>query len=169
MAAWCIGFAAVNAAQQVTGSLAAGPYAAYASGLSVMAWLVFGLKLLGAAVALLCVSRRLGPVPPYPVAVGAWGATALLGVYSLGSVVEAIGMATGLRGSIDQITLAGVAYVVFFLLGALGYGVLAVSFSRRYGTGTSAVVAGALGAPVVLALVLLGIPSLLVALGVMPG
>lgn len=96
------------------------------------------------------------------------GAAALLGLYSLGSVVEAIGMLTGLVGSADQITLRSVAYVALFALGAVGYGVLARSFSRRYRIGRRAVVIGVLGAPLLLGLLLLAIPMLLVALGLLP-
>lgn len=114
-------------------------------------------------------SRLPRQVPPGLLAVLAWGAAALLGVYSLGSVLEAIGMATGLRGSPDQITLAGGGYVLFFLLAATGYGALAVSFSRRYGVDRRAMFIGMLGGPVVLTLILVAIPMLLTATGVLPG
>ncbi|MGH3705943.1 MAG: hypothetical protein ACRDT9_15015, partial [Agromyces sp.] len=42
-----LAFAAVNIVFEGTGRFAAGPLAAYASGLSVMNWLVVGLKLFG--------------------------------------------------------------------------------------------------------------------------
>jgi hypothetical protein len=58
--------------------------------------------------------------------------------------------------------------VLFFLSVAAGYGVLAVSYSRRFGLGKGVVVRGALGAPVALGVILLGVPMLLSALGVMP-
>jgi hypothetical protein len=58
MAAWCLGFAAVNIAFQVTGRFASGPYAELAAGLAVMDWIVVGLKLLGAAVAVLAAYSR---------------------------------------------------------------------------------------------------------------
>ena len=64
-----------------------------------------------------------------------WGAFATLGVYALGSVVQAVGMAFGLAGSADQIDLVGVGYVVFFLLNTTGYGVLAISHSRWHSLG----------------------------------
>src|SRR5664279_248910 len=88
MAAWCLGFAAVNIALQVTGRFASGPYADLAAGLAVMDWIVVGLKLLGAAVAVLA--------------------------------------------------------------GAVGYGTLALSYSRRTSAKASHAVIGVLGAPLVL-------------------
>src|SRR5215203_2586173 len=62
MALWCLGFAVVNVVFEITGHFAGGAYAWYASGLSVMNWLVAGLKVLGAVVALLSVARRPGRV-----------------------------------------------------------------------------------------------------------
>lgn len=168
MAVWCLGFAAANFMFEVTGHFARGALAAYAPGISVVDWFVFGLKLLGAAVALLTVTRLPRGVRPAPVAVLAWGAAALLGLYSLGNVLETAGMVTGLTGSPDQITLRSLGYVLFFLLAAIGFGTLAVSFSRRYDVGRRAMLLGILGAPVVLGLILLAIPTLLVATGVMP-
>jgi hypothetical protein len=77
-------------------------------------------------------------------------------------------MASGLAGNADQIDLAGVAYVLFFLSVAAGYGVLAISYSRRAGLRKGVAVLGALGAPVALGVILLAVPMLLAALGVMP-
>src|SRR5215207_10180882 len=62
MALWCLGFAVVNVMFEITGHFAGGAYAQYASGLRVMDWLVAGLKVLGAVVALLSVARRPGRV-----------------------------------------------------------------------------------------------------------
>src|SRR5664280_632906 len=58
LAAWCLGFAAVNIAFQITGRFASGPYAELAAGLAVMDWIVVGLKLFGAAVAVLAANTR---------------------------------------------------------------------------------------------------------------
>lgn len=168
VATWCVGFAVVNVVLEAGDRFRDGQYAAYASGLAVMSWIVFALKIGGAAAALSSVRSR----PSFPVETLSallWGATALLGLYASGSVVEALGMAIGLTGSADEITVPGVLYVLFFLLGALGYGVLAVSFARRFGTGRGALLVGLLAAPVTLALLLLVVPLLLVALDVMPG
>ena len=45
MAAWCLGFAAVNIAFEVTGRFASGPYAELAAGLAVMDWIEFTANL----------------------------------------------------------------------------------------------------------------------------
>jgi hypothetical protein len=167
-ALWCVGFAIVNIVFEATDSLADGRYADYAAAFTVMNWFVVVLKLLGAAVALLSVADRPRIVRPGILATMVWAAFATLGVYALGSAVQAVGLLIGLTGSADQVGLAGIGYVAFFLLAAAGFGVLAVSHTRRHRTPRSSAVLGVLGGPVVLALVLLGVPALLVALGVMP-
>lgn len=125
VAVWCVGFAVINVVFEMTDHFAKGPYAEYAGGISVMDWLVVALKLLGAVMALLSLSKSPTRIPASVLAVMLWGAFATLGLDAIGSVVEAIGMVTGLTGSAEEITLASVAYVVFFMLGAAGYGVLA--------------------------------------------
>jgi hypothetical protein len=166
-AAWCVGFAVVNVVLETGDRFEDGPYAAYAGGLAVMSWIVFALKLGGAAVALSSVRSR-PPLPPGVLSALLWGSAALLGLYATGSVVEAVGMLTGVAGSRDQITATGVLYVLFFLLGALGYATLAVSFAHRFRTPRGTVLLGLVGAPAALGVLLLGIPRLLVVLGVMP-
>jgi hypothetical protein len=168
MAAGCLAFTAVNVFFEVTDRFGDGPAADYASGLTVMNWFVVVLKVVGAAVALLSVSRLPSPVPPVLLGVALWGAFTTLGVYGLGSVLEAVGMATGVAGTIEDIDLAGIGYVLGFLFAAAGFGVLAVSYSRRNRLPKRVVALGALGAPVTLGLVLLAVPALLVAVGVMP-
>ena len=168
VAAWCVGFAAVNVAFETTGQFTEGAYAEYATALSVMDWTVSALKILGAAVALVSVTRRRVHVSPRLVAVMVYGAAALLGLYCLGSMVEAIGMLTGVAGDADDLTIRSVGYLFLFLIAAAGYGVLAVSFSRRYETGRRETLIGVLGAPIVLAALLVAIPLLLVSVGLMP-
>lgn len=168
VAAWCLAFAVVNVVYEVGGHFQEGPYAEYAAGISVMSWIVLVLKLLGAAIALLSISRSPRLISPRSLAVLVWGAAALLGLYSLGNVVQTVGMMAGLHGSPDQISPLGIGYVAFFLLGAFGYGVLATSFSRRKGIGRGAAFVGALGAPLVLGLILLALPLLLAQLGLLP-
>lgn len=168
MAVWCVGFALVNIVFERTDHLSGGAYASYASAFTVMNWLVVGLKGLGAAVALLSVANRPRVVPPAVLNVLVWAAFATLGVYTLGSVAEAVGMVAGLAGGIDQITIAGVGYVLLFLLAAAGFGVLAIGHSRRRRLGKRFAVLGMLGAPVVLGGVPLAVPALLATLGVMP-
>jgi hypothetical protein len=168
MALCCIGFAVVNIVFELTDRFADGPYAEYSTGITVMNWLVVGLKAVGAAVALLSVASRPRFLPPAFLGVLLWGAFAMLALYGVGSLAQAIGMASGLTGRADQIDLAGVAYVLFFLLLAAGYGVLAISYSRRFRLRKGVAVLGALGAPVALGVILLAVPMLLAALGVMP-
>lgn len=168
MALWCLGFAVVNLVFEITGHLAGGAYARYTSGISVMNWLVVGLKVAGAAVALLSIARRPGRISPAAVTVLVWAAFGTLAVYSLGSVAEAVGMGLGLIGGIDQIDMASIGYVLFFMAAAAGYGVLAISYSRRHPRGKGLAVLGLLGAPAVLGLLLLAIPALLAAFGLLP-
>jgi hypothetical protein len=168
MALWCLAFATVNVVFEVSGRFTEGAYADYASGISVMNWLVVGLKLLGATVAILSVARRPRIVSPTVVTVAVWAVFATLGVYTFGSVAQAIGMISGLAGSVDQIDLAHAGYLLFFLAGASGYGALALSYSRRHGRRKAPALLGAVLAPAVLASVLLGIPTLLAALGLLP-
>jgi len=168
VAAWCVGFATVNVAFETPRRFTDGAHAEYATAMSVMDWIVAVLKILGATVALLSVTQRRVRVSPRLVAVMVCGAAALLGLYCLGSMVEAIGMLTGVAGDADDLTSRSVSYLVLFLIAAAGYGALAVSFSRRYDTGRRAALIGVLGAPIVLAALLVAIPLLLVSAGLMP-
>ena len=168
MALWCVGFAVVNVVFESTDHLAEGEYADYAAALTVMNWLVVGLKLLGAAVALLSVANRPPRLAPELVGVMIWSVFATLAVYALGSLAQALGMVSGLTGSADQVDLAGVAYLTFFLMAATGSGVLAVSYSKRHSLGWGPAVLGVLAGPLVLGLILVAMPALLTALGVMP-
>lgn len=168
IALWCIGFAVVNLAYEATGHFDDGEYAEYAAGIAVMSWLVLVLKLVGAAVAMLAIHRLPRFVSPRLVGATLWGAAALLALYSAGNLVQLAGMLAGVMGDHDDITLLGLGYVAFFILGAIGYGMLAVSFSRRYAiTGTMAVL-GVLGAPLFLAALLGVMPLLLAGLGLLP-
>lgn len=168
VALWCIAFAVVNIIFEATDHFAGGPLAEYAAGITVMNWLVVGFKTLGAAVALLSVANFPKLHLSALMTVLVWGAFATLGIYALGSIMQAVGMIFGFAGTPDQIDLAGVGYVFMFLLAAAGYGFLAVSYSRRYGSRRGYAVLGVVGAPVVLGLILIAIPRLLVALGLMP-
>jgi hypothetical protein len=169
LVALCLfGFAVVNIVFELTDHFAGGRYADYAAAFTVMNWLVVCLKLVGAAVALLSVTTR----PFFPskavLAVFLWGAFATLTVYALGSVAQAIGIVFELTDNSEQIDLAATAYLLFFLLIACGYGVLASSYARRHCLPKRLAVLGVLGAPVVLGLVLVVIPMLLTAVGIMP-
>jgi hypothetical protein len=162
MAAWCLGFGAVNVAFQVTGRFASGPYAELAAGLAVMDWIVVGLKLLGAAVAVLAANTR-AATPVRTVLI--WGGFGLLCLYSAGNIIELVVMLLADPGAIE---LRSLAYLGFFLAGAAGYGALAVSYSRRTQANRSHAILGILGAPVVLGALLVGAPAALTAMGLFP-
>jgi hypothetical protein len=168
----CIGFAAFNVAFEATDHFADGTHteytADYRAGFAVMNWLVVVLKLIGAGLAVLSVSRRPRFVRPSAVGVLLWAAFATLGVYVLGSLVQAAGMVSGIAGSRDQIDLAGVVYVGFFLLFAAGFGVLAASYSRRHHLRRRHTVLGVIGGPMVLGLVLFAAPTVLAGFGLLP-
>ncbi|MEI4770871.1 hypothetical protein WAX74_14705 [Psychrobacillus sp. FJAT-51614] len=158
----------VNVVFEVTDYFAEGPLAEYAAGITVMNWLVVGFKALGAAVALLSVVNIPKLHLPALMTVLLWGAFATLGLYALGSVTQALGMISGFAGNAGQINLKGVGYVFMFLLAAIGYGFLAVSYSRRHYTRRGYAILGVVGAPVVLSLILIAVPMLLFTLGLIP-
>ena len=168
MATWCVGFAVVNIVLEGTDHLANGEYAKYTAAFTVMNWLVVGLKLLGAGVAVLSVTRRPPPLSARLLGVMVWGVFATLTTYVIGGVVQAVGMVSGLTGSANQIDVAGVAYPAFFLTAAMSWGVLAISYSRRHALDWGAAVLGVLAAAVVLGLLLVAMPELLTTLGLMP-
>ncbi|MCH6164955.1 hypothetical protein [Pseudonocardia alaniniphila] len=93
------------------------------------------------------------------------GAFALLDLYSAGNVVELAAMAVS-----DPVGIAMrfLACLVFFLAGAAGYGALAVSYSRRTHASRSHAVLGVLGAPLLLAALLIAAPAALAAMGLLP-
>jgi hypothetical protein len=165
-ALWALAFAAVNIWFEATGHFSDGQYADYAAGLSVMNWLVTGLKVVGAAVALLSVTDR--SRRPRLLAVLLWAAFSTLAIYAVGNVVQALGMVTGVIGGLEDVDAAAVGYLVGFLPAAVGFGVLAVSYSRRHRIPRRLAVISALGGPVLLVLVLVAAPALLVAVGLMP-
>ncbi len=168
MAIWCIGFAIVNVVYEFSGRFAGDSLTDHRTAITVVNWLVVGLKATGATVAVMSVAKRPRLLSPAVVAVAVWGAFATLTVYSVGNVIQAGAMLTGLAGSTEEIDAASVGYVLFFALAAAGFGVLAISYRRRHALGRGVVVVGALGAPFVLGLVLWLVPALLVAVGLMP-
>jgi len=163
-----LAFAAVNIIFEGTNHFADGPLAAYASGLTIMNWLVVGLKLLGAAVLMLSVSRWASGSAPNLITLLLWGAFGTFAIYALGTIGEAVVMATGLAGSPDEIDAAGVAYLIGTVFFAACFGVVAVSYSRRASWRPLPLVVGLLGAPILLLGLLVLAPTLLVLLGIMP-
>jgi hypothetical protein len=179
-AGWCLGFAGVSA-WQVAADLTGPPgprqrYGVYASGLAVIGVLVGVLKLAGAAVALAAVL-----VPPglsrrrlQLLGVALWGAFGLLALYSAGNLFITAGTTSGLLAPSAAWTAAGgvtakaILYVLFFLVGAALFGVLAVWFHRRHHLGWRVAVAGLAGAPLLLGLVLAVAPAILGRWGLLP-
>jgi hypothetical protein len=179
-AGWCIGFAGVSAWLVVAGPIghpqARQRYAAYASGLAIMSVLALVLKLAGAAVALAGVLVRPGRPrrPRRLLGVALWGAFGLLSLYSAGNLAITIGTVGGLLApsaawtAAGGVTLKAIGYVLFFLVGAVLFGVLAVWFHRRHRLRWTSAVAGLAGAPLLLALLLAAAPAILGRWGLLP-
>lgn len=166
-AAWSLGFATVNVVFELSGRFTAGPLVGYAAGLSVMDWLMAGLKVVGAAIALLSVSR-LRPVPVGVLGVLLCGGAATLAIYAAGNIVESFGMLVGLIDPGRPIGARDVGYVIFFAVAAAAFAVLAISYVRRSGLRRLPIALGVLGAPALLAGVLVLAPVLLAAAGLFP-
>lgn len=172
VAAWCLLFAAVNVLQLLTGRLAQDDLASYATGIAVMAVLVLVLKVIGAGVAL--TSIRPAQQPSWLLGAALWGMASLLVLYSLGNVMITVVTASGLTGPSEAWEAAGgvtgrtVAYLVFFLAAAPLFTVLAFSYQRRLRPRWSALVAGVIGAPLLLGTLLVAAPAVLSAMGLLP-
>jgi hypothetical protein len=169
VALWCAGFAAISVWFELTDRFGVGQYANDATALSVADWVVAVLKVVGAAVALLAVSRTPRFLSPRIVGTVLWAAFATLAVYVVGSIIQAGVMLTGVAGDAEQVDAAAVGYVLAFLLGATGFGILAVSYARRAGLGARAMLIGVCGAPVLLGSVLVLLPAILRAVGLLSG
>ena len=179
-ATWCAGFAGVSAWQVAADPIGqTGPgrrYAAYAAGLAVISVLVGVLKLAGAAVAVAAVRVRPGRPrrPRQLLGVALWGAFGLLGLYSAGNLVITVGTVSGLLApsaawiAAGGVTPKAIGYVLFFLVGAAMFGVLAVWFHRRHRLRWTSAVAGLAGAPLLLALLLAVAPAVLGRWGLLP-
>jgi hypothetical protein len=168
-ALWCAGFAAISIWFEFTDYFGVGQYADHAPALSVANWVVTVLKVVGAAVALLGVSRTPRLLAPRIVGTLLWAAFATLAVYVVGSITQAVVMLGGVAGDAEQVDAAAVGYVLAFLLAATGFGILATSYARRAGLGARVMLIGVCGAPVVLGGVFVVLPALLSAVGLLSG
>jgi len=167
LAVACVAFAGANVLLESSGTLA-DRLPAYAGAFTVMNVVVIALKIVGAAVALLTL-RQVRPGPARGLlTVAVWAAFATLAFYALGAVVEFVAMVTGVIAGADGITPRSVAYLLGFAAAAAGFGVLAMSWSRRAGATRGPVLVGLLGGPVVIGAVLVLVPAILRAVGVMP-
>ena len=161
----CAGFAAISVWFELTDYFGTGRYADDETALSVVNWFVAVLKLMGMVLAVLAVQPRL--VAPRIVGTLLWAAFATLTVYVAGSIAQAFVMLAGIAGDAHQVDAASVAYVLAFMLSAAGFGILASSYARRAGLGTRVKVIGACGAPLVLGSVLVVLPAILRAAGLL--
>jgi hypothetical protein len=168
-ALWCAGFAGISVWFELTEHFATGQYADDASGFSVANWIVTVLKLGAAAVALLAISRTPRLLTPRIVGTLLWGAFATLALYVVGSIVQAVVLLTGTAAEADQIDASAVGYVLAFLLAATGFGILAISYARRAGLDRRVMWIGACGGPLVLVSVLVVVPAILGAVGLLSG
>ena len=166
-AVWCGVFAAISVWFEVTDKFASGPYAADADALSVVNWYVAAIKLVGVAAAVLAVTQPPRFLRPSTVGVILWAGFATVTVYVAGSLVQAVAMLTGVAGDAERLDLASVLYVLAFLLAAAGFGLLAFSYAVRAHLGKREVLIGVCGAPLVLSSILVLLPALLRATGVL--
>ena len=165
LALWCAGFAAVSIWFELTDYFDTGRYADDAAALSVVNWFVVVLKLVGVVLAVLAVRPRL--VAPRGVGVLLWAAFATVTVYVIGSIGQAFVMLSGIAGDADDVDAWSVAYVLAFVLAATGFGILAFSHAQRAALSTRVKVIGACGAPVLLGIVLVILPAILRAAGML--
>jgi hypothetical protein len=169
VALWCAGFAAISVWFELTDHFAGGRYAEESTALSVADWFVAVLKVVGAAVAVLAVRPTPRFLAPGVVGTLLWAAFATLAVYVVGSIAQAVAMLTGVAGDAEQLDAPAVGYVLAVLLGATGFGILATSYARRAGLGARVILSGICAGPVVLAGVLVVLPAVLSAVGLLPG
>lgn len=137
-AAWCLGFAAVNAWQLATGRLTDGEFGDYTTVLTVMSVLVLLLKLLGACMALASLRIVHHHRVRWLLGAALWAATSTLALYSAGNLIITFGTVTGplepaaAWESTGGVTIRAAAYVLFFPAGAAMSAALAVSYHRRH-------------------------------------
>jgi hypothetical protein len=121
------------------------------------------------AAAVLAVTEPPRFLRPSTVGVLLWAAFATVTVYLAGSLGQAVAMLTGVAGDADRLDLASAAYLLAFLLAAAGFGLLAFSYAKRARLGRREVLLGVCGAPIVLGSILVVLPALLRATGVLSG
>ncbi len=169
VAVWCGIFAAISVWFEVTNKFASGPYASDANALSVVNWYVVILKVVGAAAAVLAVTEPPRFLRPNTVGVILWAGFATVTVYVAGSLAQAVAMLTGVAGDAERLDLASACYVLAFLAASAGFGLLAFSYARRAQLGRREFLVGVCGAPLVLGSVLVVLPALLRAAGLLSG
>lgn len=174
LVAWCLGFAAVNGWHLVSGGPSGTVLSEHVVGVTVVSVLVLLLKLVGAGMAVAAVRATPRARASWLLAVGLWGAAGLLVLYSLGNVLITVGTVSGLLEPTPAWEAAGgvtgraVSYLLFFLVAAPMFTAVAASYQRRLRPHRSAVAAGVVGAPVLLGVLLVALPAVLSASGLLP-
>ncbi|MEQ7125759.1 hypothetical protein ABN034_14705 [Actinopolymorpha sp. B11F2] len=167
VAVWCAVFAAISIWFELTDKFATGPHAADADALSVVNWYVAVVKLVGVAAAVLALRPPPKHVGPRAVGMVLWAAFSTVTIYVAGSLAQAGAMLAGVAGDGDRLDASSIGYVIAFLLAAVGFLILAVSYSRRMGLGRRELILGVCAAPLVLGSILIVLPSLLRAAGLL--
>jgi hypothetical protein len=167
MAVWCGAFAAINVSFEITNKFASGSHAAEADALSVANWYVVVVKLVGVAAAVLAVTKAPGFLRPSVVGTLLWAAFATVGIYVVGSIAQVVTMLIGGADAVERLGPAAAGYVFAFLLAAAGFWVLAASYAKRAGLGRREVVLGLSGGPLILGSILVVLPAVLRAVGVL--
>lgn len=157
-AIWALGFAVVNLYLQFAG-IDDQRLRANWTEFTVVNLSVVVLKMLGAGLALATVAGWGRRLPAALVSTAAWGAAAMLVIYSLFGVVVVT-----LQGGWTETMSAGgtfevpvLGYLLFFLVPGILFAVAAADHQRRTSTSRVTVLLGVLGAPLLLASVALGL------------
>lgn len=168
--AWAMGFAAVNLWLQ--GNLPPdAEISQYAAGFTVLNVFSISLKVFGSAIALAIVYSWGRRFPAWMLTMCSAGAASTLLVY--GTVVTIFLTATGNLTGVGELaggafTAPGWMYAGFFLLGGVPFAALASDIRRRAPVARRWTVLGIAGAPILLGIVIVGVPTLLRALGLFP-
>ena len=171
LAAWCLGFAAVNAWQLATGRLTDDDFRGYTTALVVASIVVLLLKLVGAGMALASLRTVHHHRVRWLLGAALWAATSTLALYSAGNLIITLGTVTGLLEptaaweAAGGVTIRAVAYVLFFLAGAAMFAALTVSYHRRHRLHWTPIAAGIVAPPVLLGGLFVAVPALLGMIG----
>ncbi len=168
--AWAMGFAAVNLWLQWNLPPDA-EISQYATGFTVLNLFSISLKVFGSGVALAIAYPWGRRFPSWMLTTCSTGAASTLLFY--GTVVTIFLTATGNLTGVGELAggafaAPGFVYAGFFLLGGVPFAALAHDIRRRAPVARRWTVLGIAGAPVLLGIVIVGVPTLLRALGLFP-
>lgn len=168
--AWAMGFAAINLWLQWNLPPDA-EISQYIAGFTVLNVFSISLKVFGSTVALAIVYSWGRRFPAWMLTMCSAGAASTLLIYGAFAMVflAATGDLTGvgeLAGG--AFTAPGWVYAGFFLLGGVPFAALAHDIDRRAPVARRWTALGIAGAPILLGIVIVGVPTLLRALGLFP-